>query len=256
MGQHTSNETTTAQAPSWQLPYQQEGLNQALAQYNGVSSPQQLVAGFSPMQDQALTGIQNLTQNNPTSGAVNDWVTNTLKGSPANNPYLNSEFTQAANQTQDRLASEFAGSGRGTVGSLPLRSDELNNLATSLYGGAYNTGVQQQETAAGMAPGAVNTALSLPQAEFNAGGQVQNLAQQYIQAPQTFLNQYLSRVNGNLGTTQTTPLYYNNGVGAVGGASLGSSLGSTIGNYFGGSGGQYGTIAGGLLGALAGGNAF
>jgi hypothetical protein len=142
------------------------------------------------------------------------------------------------------------------VGSLPLRSDELNNLATSLYGGAYNTGVQQQESAASMAPGAVNTALSLPQAEFNAGGAVQGLAQQYINAPQTFLNQYLSRVNGNLGTTQTTPVYFNRGLGAVGGGSLGASLGGALGGAFGGNGSDYGQLAGGLLGALAGGNAF
>lgn len=254
-----SNQTLTSQAPSWQLPYQQYGLNQAQGQYNNVSSPTQLVAPFSPQQNQAIQGVTNLATNNPTAGAANNWVTNTLNGSPANNPYLNSEFNQAADATQDRLASEFAGSGRNVGGSLPLRSDELNNLATSLYGGAYNTGVQQQETAAGLAPSAVNTSMGLQNNLFNTGQQVQNQAQQYIQAPQTFLNQYLSRVNGNLGNTTTQPLYFNRGLMGLGGASLGGSLGNTIGQALGGAGsnggnwGQLlGTLGGGLLGAFGG----
>lgn len=249
-----TSQTQTAQAPSWQQPYQGYGLNQSLAQYQGVNSPQQLVAGFSPLQNQALTGIQGVATNNPTSSALNNYVTNTLNGQPANNPYLNSEFTQGAQQVQNQLDSEFANSGRGVIGSLPVQSDELNNLATQLYGGAYNTGVQQQETAAGLAPGAVNTSLALPQAEFGAGQQVQNLAQNYITAPQTFLNQYLSRVNGNLGTTASQPLYYNPGLMALGGANLGGSLGSTIAGLLGGSsttGQGIGTLAGGLLGAFS-----
>lgn len=253
MGNTTSNQTTTAQAPSWQLPYQQYALNQSLGQYNGVTSPQQLVAPFSTQQNQAINNIGNLANNNPVSGAVNNYVTNTLNGSPANNPYLNSEFQQGANQVQNQLSSEFANSGRGVVGSLPVQSDELNNLATQLYGGAYNTGVQQQENAAGLAPGAVNTDLGLQSALYGAGSNVQNLAQQYIQAPQNFLNQYMSRVNGNLGTTQTTPVYFNNALAGLGGAQLGGSLGGSLASLLGGSsttGQGIGTLAGGLLGAF------
>src|SRR5579859_1248111 len=250
MGNNNSSQSLIQQAPSWQLPYQQYGQNQALGQYQSVNSPQQLVAGFSPQQNQAISGITNLATNNPTAGAVNNYVTNTLNGSPAQNPYLNSMFNQAADATQDRLASEFAGAGRNVTGSLPLRSYELNNLATSLYGGAYNTGVQQQETAAALAPSAVNTSMGLQQGLFNTGQQVQNLAQNYIQAPQNFLNQYLSRVNGALGQTTTQPLYYNSGLMGLGGASLGGQLGSTIGQQFGGStGGNWGS----LLGTIGGG---
>lgn len=251
MSQQSTNQTTTAQAPSWQLPYQAYGLNQSQAQFQNVNSPTQLVAPFSPQQNQAIQGVTDLATNNPTAGAVNNWVTNTLNGNPANNPYLNSEFNTAANTVQNRLESEFANSGRGVVGSLPIQSDELNNLATQLYGGAYNTGVQEQEAAAGQAPNAVNTSLGLQQGLYNTGQQVQNQAQQYIQAPQTFLNQYLSRVNGNLGTTETTPMYYNNGLLALGGANLGGQAGQALGSYFGnGSLGQgIGTLAGGLLGA-------
>ena len=80
MNQGTNTtQVQTAQAPSWQLPYQQYGLNQATAQYNGVSSPQQLVAGFAPQQNQALSGIQQLATNNPTLGGAPGSLSNLLR---------------------------------------------------------------------------------------------------------------------------------------------------------------------------------
>ena len=258
MNQGTNTtQVQTAQAPSWQLPYQQYGLNQATAQYNGVSSPQQLVAGFAPQQHQAISGITSLATNNPTLGAAQNYTQSVLNGQPANNPYLNSEFNQAANTVQNRVESEFAGAGQPVVNSLPVQSDELNNLATDLYGGAYNTGVQQQENALANSGNVVNNQLGLQQGLFNAGGAVQNLGQQYIQAPQTFLNQYLSQINGNLGSTATTqqPLSTTQqiaqaGLGASAGSTLGSTLGGLIGKWLGN--GSTGSSVGGLLGALGG----
>ncbi len=258
MNQGTNTtQVQTAQAPSWQLPYQQYGLNQATAQYKGVSSPQQLVAGFSPQQNQAISGITSLAANNPTLNAAQSYTQSVLSGSPANNPYLAGEFDQAANSVQNRLESEFAGAGQPVVNSLPVQSDELNNLATQLYGGAYNTGVQQQENALGNSGNVVNNQLGLQQGLFNAGGAVQNLGQEYIQAPQTFLDQYLQQINGNLGQTATTqqPLstaqqIAQAGLGASAGSSLGSTLGGLVGKWLGNSG--TGSGVGSLLGALGG----
>jgi hypothetical protein len=244
---------TNATGPSWALPYQKNALDQATAQFNGVSSPQELVAGFSPQQNQAISGIQQLATNNPTLGAAQNYTQSVLNGNPANNPYLNSEFNQAANSVQNRLESEFAGSGRNAVGSLPLQSDELNNLATQLYGGAYNTGVQQQENALASAPNTVNAQTGLQQSLFGAGQQVQNLGQSYIQAPQTFLNNYLAQTMGVPGQTSTltNPLSATQRVAQAGtGANVGSQIGSLLGSYFGD--GSGGSTAGGLLGALAG----
>ena len=256
MSQSGSQTTQTVQsgAPSWQLPYQQYGLQQATAQYQGVNSPQQLVAGFSQPQNQAISGIQQLATNNPTLGSAQGYVQGVLNGSPVNNPYLNSEFNQAANTVQNRLESEFAGAGQPVVNSLPVQSDELNNLATDLYGGAYNTGVQQQENALGNAGNVVNNQLGLQQGLFGAGQQVQNLAQQYIQAPQNFLNQYLSQVTGNLGTTQSVQQPYSPALQSATNASLGSSLGSSLGGILGNwlGNGTTGSNIGGLLGALGG----
>lgn len=252
MSQNGSQTTQTqqTQAPSWQLPYQQYGLGQAQAQYQNVNSPQQLVAGFSPQQSQAMSNIGTLaTQGTPEGNAAQSYATNVLSGNPAQNPYLSGEFNLAANDVQNRLSSEFAGSGRNVEGSLPIQADQLNNLATQLYGGAYNTGVQQQENAAALAPNLEQQQYQAQQNLYNSGAQQQNLAQQYIQAPQAFLNQYLSQVNGNLGSTQSTQQPYSPLLQSANNASIGSTLGSTLGQYLGGSSGSN---WGGLLGALGG----
>jgi hypothetical protein len=248
--QPTTTGTVSQSAPSWQLPYQESGINQSQAQYNSVSSPTQLVAPMSTQQNQAITGITNLATNGtPEGNAANSYVTNTLNGQPANNPYLNSEFQLGANQVQNSLASQFAGSGANVLSSLPVQSDELNNLATQLYGGAYNTGVQQQESAAQLAPTLQTNDYNAQNALYNAGGAIQNQSQQYIQAPQTFLQNYLNQINQGLGTTQVTSQPTVGATTVLGGANLGSSLGSTVGSSLGGTtGGGIGSLLGALLG--------
>lgn len=247
MSNSPSNATTTSTAPSWELPYQENAVNQAQSQYNSVTSPTQLVAPLSSQQNQAITGITNLATNGtPEGNAANSYVTNTLNGSPANNPYLNSEFQLGANQVQNNLESQFAGSGSNVINSLPVQSDEMNNLATQLYGGAYNTGVQQQESAAQLAPTLQTNDYNAQNSLYNAGGAVQNQAQQYITAPQQFLQQYLAQTGSGTGSTTTTPYYTNTAASALGGASLGSSLGSSL---------SGGSSIGSLLGALLGGGA-
>ena len=249
---NTPTQTVNATGPSYALPYQETGLNQAQAQFQSVNSPTQLVAPFSSQQNQAIQGITNLATNNPTLGSASNYVQSVLSGSPASNPYLDSMFNQGANAVQNRLESEFAGAGRNVIGSAPVQADELNNLATKLYGGAYNTGVQQQENALASAPNIVGSQLGLQTGLYGAGQNVQNLAQSYITAPQQFLQQYLNQVNQVPGQSivSQTPLTSMQRIGIAGtGANIGGTLGSTIGNYFGGSTGQ---DIGGLLGSLAG----
>lgn len=247
----SQNQTINSSAPSWQQGYQQYGLDQSLAQYQNGG---QLVAPFAPQQETAINNITGLASNgDPSLNAASGYVTNTLNNGPTSNPYLDKMFTQAANATQPRIASEFAGAGRNVDQSQGLRSQELDNLATGIYGGAYNTGVQQQETAANLAPSVASGNLNEQGALYGAGSNVQNLAQQYIQAPQNSLNQFLSRVTGNLGTTQTLNPAFNAGAGALGGALTGSSLGSSIGGLFGGSGSNWGSLLGALGGGLVGG---
>jgi hypothetical protein len=251
---NTPSQITSQQAPSWLLPYQQKGVQQADAQFQSVNSPQQLVAGFSQPQNQAISGIQQLATNNPTLGAAQNYTQNVLSGNPASNPYLNSMFNQGANAVQNRLESEFGAAGRNVQASLPVQADEMNNLAAQLYGGAYNTGVQQQENALASAPNTVNAQMGLQQGLFGAGQQIQNLGQEYIQAPQTFLQNYLNQVNQPAGMTQvqTQPLSPIQQAAYAGtGANIGSNVGSLLGNYLGGSSGSnWGGLLGGIAGAF------
>lgn len=235
MSNNSAGTTTTQQAPATQLPYEQYGLNQAYQQYQNVNNPNQLVSPFSQQQNQAIGNITNLANSptGPTQSAAN-YTQNVLNGSPANNPYLSSEFNLGANDVQNRLSSEFANSGRGVIGSLPIQADQMNNLATQLYGGAYNTGVQQQMQAAANAPNIANSQMGLQQGLFNAGQQIQNLGQQYIQAPQTFLQNYLNQANQSNGQAiQTT----GSGNPLLAGAGYASILSPIIGGLLGKTGG-------------------
>lgn len=240
-----SSSSSTTQAPSWQLPYQQYGENQALSQYQNIP---QLVAPFAPQQEQAITNISNLgATGDPSLNAAQKYIGNTLGGNVQTNPELNNLFTQGAQQIQQQLGSQFGGAGRNVDESAGANAQALGNFAAGLYGNAFNTETGAQNAALYAAPSIASGNLGVQNALYGAGQNVQNLAQQYIQAPQTSLNQYLARVTGNLGSTTATP--YNSTTGAIGGGLLGSSLGNAIGNYF---GSDYGGLVGGGLGALLG----
>lgn len=241
-GNSGSTSTTTQQAPAYQVPYQQYGLDQAYSNYQ--NGPQ--VAGFSDQQNQAINNVTGMVSSGtPVSNAANNYATGVLNNGPTQNPYLDSTFNQAALATQNQLGSEFGSAGRNVDASQGLRSQQLNNLATQIYGGAYNTGVQQQEQALSSAPGLDQQQYNDQSQLYGAGQQVQNLANTYIQAPQNFLNNYLSQVNGNLGVTQTQQIPYNSATNALGGAASGAQIGNSL-------NGNYGGAIGGLLGGLAG----
>lgn len=245
MSNNGTSSSVNATAPPWQVPYQQYGLNQAQSQYQNIPN---LVAPFAPQQEQAITNVTNMAnQGNPAVNAAQNFATNTLNGNVQTNPELNSLFSQGANQIQQQIASQFAGAGRNVDQSAGANALALGTFGSNLFGNAFNTEAGLQNSAMYAAPSLLNSQLGLQNSLYGAGQNVQNLAQQYIQAPQTSLNQYLSRVNGNLGSTQSTP--YNPITGGIGGGLLGSQLGSTIGNYF---GSDYGGLVGGGLGALLG----
>jgi len=244
----SNQQSATTQAPSWQLPYQSYGLNQAQSQYQNEN---QLVAPFAPQQNQAISNISDLASHgDPSVNAAEGFATNTLNGNVMQNPMLGQLFQQGADQIQKQMASEFANSGRNVDASQGQTAQALGNFGANLYGHAFDTQAGLQQAALGAAPGLQNSQLGMQNALYGAGQNVQNLSQQYIQAPQNALNQYLARVNGNLGATQTFNPAFNATAGALGGALTGSGLGSSIGGAFGGSSGSG---WGGLLGALAGG---
>src|SRR3569832_1941894 len=96
----TTPATQTSTAPSWQTPYQNYGLNQALAQYQNTH---QLVAPFAPQQEQAITNITNLAKaGDPGTNATSNFITNTLNGNVAQNPQLNAQNNQNTKQNQNQ----------------------------------------------------------------------------------------------------------------------------------------------------------
>lgn len=89
-------------------------------------------------------------------GQSSDLISRTLGGeflSPESNPFLQSTFNRAADLTQTRLASEFAGSGRNIGASAPARSDELQTLASNIFGSNFQNERDRQITAVGQASG-------------------------------------------------------------------------------------------------------
>lgn len=199
------NTTNTQTPPQYMFPYIGTALGQAgnLLQTGGPQYyPGQQVASFNPAQQAAMGGTLNLDQN-------------LMQGS--GNPYENAMFNQAAQATQGQLSSEFAGSGRNLDASMPLRSDQLNNLATNFYGNNYQNSIQN-------ALGASNQALGI-------GSQIQNQSQNLIDASQKAYNynqqlpfsnlqQYESFLSGVQPGQQTSSPYFTNPTANTLGAGL------------------------------------
>lgn len=230
------NTTNTQTPPAYMYPYIGTALGRAgnLLQGPGPQYyPGQQVAGFSDPQTAAFGGIQDLATNPGLSGAQgynNSLLTGNFTGPQANlaamgqggatNPYLDAMFKQAAGATQGQLESEFGGAGRNVDAAAPLQAQTDTNLATSLYGNAYAQNQANALSANALLTnaqgGAVNNAqnldttkLGLLGAESGVGSQVQNLAQQQIDANQAKYNYYqqlpynqLQQYEGQLGALQ------------------------------------------------------
>jgi hypothetical protein len=257
--------------PSYQLPYLTQGLSYAQGMLN-QGAPRQYsgatVVPFSQQSQNAMAGIEKrASAGSPVVKAAQNYVTNNLNAANpygnVNNPYLNATFKQAAQQTQGQLASEFARSGRNVQASQPLRSEQLNNLATQIYGGAYDAERNRQLAYTGQQQGLLSAAPGLAAQDYldlgqlqGVGSQVENLAGQYQQdaqrrfdyeqqAPQMLLDQYLGRVRGtDYGSTTRQSGGGNTAAGVLGGAATGAGIGSTF--------GPWGTAIGAGLGGLIG----
>jgi hypothetical protein len=223
-----TNTVSSQTIPSEILPYYQQALGQGSNLLNSGGPqyyPGQQVAPLNPLQEQGLTATQSgipMAQQGYDQAQMNYQPTNMGLGSimgaamqpsasssaqdmnrfetsgalmnPAMNPYLQGTFQQGANQVQNSLASQFGSAGRNIIGSAPIQSDELNNLATQLYGGAYNTGLQQTTQATGLAP-------SIDQGTYMPGNQLLNASSAALgnnAAVSAAGNNVLNSANNNL----------------------------------------------------------
>lgn len=221
----SSGGTQTTEPPKWQAPYIKTGLEESRNQYN---TDRANYDQFMPYQNTALNGMVGLAQNNQLAGNAANLANQTLSGGfLGSNPYLDQTFNQAALATQNQLASQFAGSGRNIDASQGLRSQQLNNLATGIYGGAYENERNRQQQALGMSP-------MLSQAQYGDLDRLLGVGQ----SGSTALDQYMGRVTGNYGSSTRQTGGGNALSGAAGGAMMGSMFG------------PWGALIGGGLGAL------
>lgn len=263
-----SRTTQVTEPPDFIEPYMEYGAQQSRALYE-TGGPQyypgNTVVPFSQQTEQAL-GLteQRALQGSQVTNAAQDYATgvlggNYLPGGSQGNPYLDATFNKAALATQNQLASEFARSGRNVDASEGLRAQQLEGLATSIYGGAYDAERQRQQAMVPFSTQLANQDYVDLQALQGVGGQVEDLTGRLMQdqaarfdysqnRPQINLDNYISRITGaypGQNATQVTPTYRNRTAGAAGGAMAGAQLGSQI---YPGWGTAIGAIAGGLLG--------
>lgn len=277
----TTQSTNTVNTGPWsaQAPYLQDAFGQAQANYgtnkNNTYYGGETVAPLNPAQNSALTSTINMGSS-PNAGVTAAGQNNvdTLNGKyldPASNPYLTDTFNSAADavkrQYMTATAPQTAGAmeSAGRYGSGAYNNQvknnqlnlgtSLNNLATNIYGGNYQTERGNQMTAAGQA-GGINSAQYInPTAALTAGNQQQQQQQNVDQSamaaynynrdqPTNALNSYIGQIQGNYGqngtTTQQTPYYSNPGATALGGilglgslATPGAGGVSAIGNILG-----------------------
>jgi hypothetical protein len=244
MGGSSGGQTSSVGPPSWQLPYIKQGMQGAQNMYQQGGTP---VVPFSNETEQALQRTAGrATGGSPGVTAAQNINTQTINGGfLGSNPYLDQTFNRAALATQNQLASQFAGSGRDVGASEGLRSQQLNDLATGIYGGAYDSERNRQQQAIGMASGLANQDYVDLGQLASVGAQREGLSREQAEQPGLALDQYLGRVTGNVGQSSYQPR--NTAAGAIGGAMLGSQFGSQMGW------GGLGQVGSGLLGGYLGG---
>lgn len=234
------NTTTTVNLPKWQQPYVQHGADAARNIYDNGGPG---LAGFTADTNTGFQNIRDLAGNNQLQSGANNLATQTLNGGfLGSNPYLDQTFNQAALATQNQLASQFAGAGRNVDASEGLRSQQLNDLATQIYGGNYQAERDRQQQTLGMSPALNQSQYTGANALLGIGAQQQAQNQAAYDQPGNALDQYMQRVGGSYGQVTSQPSNRSPLGGALGGAMLGSQLGGQYG---------YGGL-GGILGGLGG----
>lgn len=286
-GGGNQNVTQTSEPPSYVAPYLGEAATRAQWELYANDNngrpyyPGETVVPFANETNQALGGIANrATAGSAVNQAANSFAQRTLGTAPtsqfggATNPHLDAQFNRAADAVQNRLGTQYASAGRNLSAMRNPQSQELNDLATQMYGGAYESERnrmandlaqqrQQQVATLGMAPGIANQDyVDLDrlrgvgaEREDLTGRQMEDAAARYDyaqQAPGLALDQYISRLQGMPGSSisTNTPIYRNQVAGGLGGAMAGGNIGSMFSNTSGGNYGGWGAALGGLLGAF------
>src|SRR5690606_6644618 len=148
-GPDTVNQVTTTEPPDYLLPYLQNAAGYADQLFQSGPTPYypgNTVVPFSDQTNQALNmQTQRALQGSGVVGAAQDFTAGLLGGdSPlaamaggGANPYLDATFDQAAAGVNRSLDTVLARSGRDVNANMGARQQGMNDLATNIYGGAY-----------------------------------------------------------------------------------------------------------------------
>lgn len=166
--------SSTTSLPDWQMPYIQAQLAKVAGMGGYTPYSGALAAPRSPVATTAENLAMDKAQGSSPLDPANAYNADVLSGKyTGSNPYLDATFNNAAARVGDQfrkitapgIAANFSlagryGSGgqREALGQAQTQlGDNLNRLATDIYGGGYATDRASQEAAASRAP-ALNAA--------------------------------------------------------------------------------------------------
>ena len=189
----SQNTVSQQTCPLWLQPY----LTGALSQGQNLLStggpqyyPGQQVASLTPLQTAGISQVGQLAQGPNASSTAQNQNMNIESGAylnPSTNPYLAGTLTTAEQGVQNPIESEFGSAGANVVGSAPVQSSAMNQLANEIYGGAYQSGMSNMVNSQYASP-SLDAGTYMPaQQELQTGAGVQQQNQNQIQA---LMNQY------------------------------------------------------------------
>lgn len=165
MSKGSSNQTQSTVSEPWgpvqgymkkALPKIEDWVLDAPKQYY----PGSTVVPFGPQSETALTWTeQRAMQGSPllrnSQGLANETLGGAfLPGSGGGNPYLDASVAKAQRAVRGPLDSQFAAGGRyGSGAHAGALANSYGDIATEIYGGAYESERARQLQAAGLAPG-------------------------------------------------------------------------------------------------------
>jgi hypothetical protein len=259
--------TVIAEPSEFVKPYYEEALGQAQQLYQSDVPQYFPQATYTPFSGQTEAALQLQEQRalagSPLLGSSQQEIQNILSGqylNPATNPYLQQTFQRAAGDVQSQLGSMFAKGGRyGSAAMAETAGRTMGDIASQIYGSAYNQERARQLQAAQLAPQMAQQDYA-DIAQLAQVGQAREGLQEAAladamqrfqfeqQKPYTKLREYLASIGAPTSqqTVSQQPIYRNLGANLLGGALGGAQLAGLVPGMTGG----MGAIGGGLLGAF------
>lgn len=168
-----SSNTTKQEIPEELKPlaraYTSKAMNLSEQSYNPYQG--QRYADLNPVQNTGLgMTVNRALQGSQTVDNAESQLNDVIAGGNTN-PYLDAMYDQAAGKVSGSVNSNFAQAGRyGSGAHTGALTEGLGNMATNLYGGAYEADRGRQMQAIGMAP-------EFAQQDYQDAGQMMNAGQ-------------------------------------------------------------------------------